>query len=440
MCSKVILTFFCLSAQMAFAICGTGQATTFQWPLDNWQTNCNKYWSTCFKSTPHLGADSMPSAAVIGTAVKAPCSGVVKLAKSKNGYGGTVILECWTGTECVTPIVGHMFASTLQVKVGQTIGKGMTIGYIADKSNNGGWAPHSHFGIHKGEYSKYGENFACDGGWYYGGYANTGCVYNDWYDPDVFMKTHIAYNFKPNGLTCKGPITGGANTNWIYTCNNPTTTFKEGDTVTSLIYLSDVKANHTYKVTAYRNDVYMWEWAGDKIYVDPVWGWNRSYFWPTLSSAQPGNWEFRFSVRADPEVDFAPLETVKFTVTGNSTGYTYSQKGQTCYGPVTGGASTNWLYTCTWPNTVFKTGDTVQALVRLVNVWNNHRFKAEWWRDGVYQWPEEWGWNDVGKWGWQYSHFWPTAAGVWTGNWEIRIYVDSGKGFMYLDTIPFTVM
>lgn len=379
----------------------------------------------------------MPSTATIGATVKAPCSGKVRFSQSVNGYGGMIIMECWTGTECVTPIIGHMYANTLKVGVGQDITKGATIGYLADKNNNGGWAPHIHIGIHKGAFS---EVYGCDGHWPYRGYATSSCVKNLWYDPDTFIKTHVAYNFKPNGLVCKGPITGGANTNWIYTCNNPTTTFKEGDTIISLIFLSNVKVNHTYKVEAYRDGVYMWEWAGDKIYVDPVWGWNRSYFWPTLSNAQPGNWEFRFSVRADPEVNFSPLETVKFTVTGNSAGYTYNKSGLTCYGPVTGGATTNWFYTCNWPNTVFKNGDALSGLIRLENVWVNHTFRAEFWRNGVKQW-ETTQYNQVDpKWGWKYSHFWPSATGIWSGSWEIRFYVDTGKGYQPLDTLPFTVI
>ena len=185
---------------LATTTCANNVATNFEWPLDGWVTNCNNYWSSCNRDY-HLGSDSAPGGDVIGTPVHAPCTGVIKESQFHNGYGGTVILECYTGSECVTVLIGHMFPETytysgvtytgLQVSAGSNVSTGDLIGYIADRDDhrNGGYAPHTHIGIHKGSYSST-PTYACDGNWSYAGYTFNTCVADDWYPPDNFISSH----------------------------------------------------------------------------------------------------------------------------------------------------------------------------------------------------------------------------------------------------------
>lgn len=140
---SIIIFIWCVSA-VPFAVfaddCANNETTGFQWPLTNWETNCNNYWSAC-NGDYHLGSDSLPSDASIGSAVYAPCNGVIRESQTHGGYGGTVIIECWTGTECVSVILGHMFAENtvyngteylgLQVSVGEEVSTDRVVGYIA---------------------------------------------------------------------------------------------------------------------------------------------------------------------------------------------------------------------------------------------------------------------------------------------------------------------
>jgi len=173
--------------------CANGEATGFTYPITDWQASCG-YGVRCADDN-HMGTDGVPASGnTVGSAVVAPCSGVVKESQSHGGYGGMVILECWTGSECVTAFVGHMYSSTLAVTPNQSTVAGETvIGYLADSANNGGWEPHAHFGVRKGGYaSTVYSGCSANQVWSYAGYPY-GCaeeMANDMYNPDEFVASH----------------------------------------------------------------------------------------------------------------------------------------------------------------------------------------------------------------------------------------------------------
>jgi hypothetical protein len=170
---------------------GYDQANNFQFPLLKWQVGCNDYWSTCntIDGSHHLGEDASATA---GTPVFSPANGQVKEVGEHTRYGGTVLIECYTGSENVTLIIGHMNTTTLVASPGD-IHKGDLIGYVGTWDQNGHWPEHSHLGIHKGQYN---DGTSCDGGWTYAGYTNgtNGCTYDDWYSPrDFIANQNIIY-------------------------------------------------------------------------------------------------------------------------------------------------------------------------------------------------------------------------------------------------------
>nr|MBP9761127.1 M23 family metallopeptidase [Candidatus Magasanikbacteria bacterium] len=370
--------------------CGTAQATGFDWPLDNWQTNGNDFLSTAVKPY-HLGADSAPSNTVIGTAVRSACSGLVREAQSHGGYGGTVIIECFTGTECVSVLAGHMFTRDttingvmyrgLQVAANTSVQKGQVIGYIADKANNGGWAPHVHLGIRKGAYQSI---HTCAGGWSFAGYG-TDCVFDDWYDPDIFIPEHrvarIPYRFSTvqNPVMCVQEPTGGAHTQWVYTCPQTARSFAEGSSAYSLLRIDEVFVDHRFKVVAYRNGTRQWDWVAPWNTVDPHIGWRHAFFWPALHNAQSGNWLFRFYIDIGQGFpgEANPLTEAAFSVLDDGIPYTYLNDAVSCSGPVSGGWWTDWFYTCENQTDTFAQGQDVYTLIRLHNVEANHRYKVE---------------------------------------------------------------
>lgn len=246
----------------------------------------------------------------------------------------------------------------------------------------------------------------------------------------------VNYAYDGNGHTCSGPIEGSQATNWVYTCGTPRATFDAGETVNALVRIDNIYANFRFSTAAYKNGVYQWSTTTGWNNVGQ-WGWSKYYYPITMQGAQPGNWEFRVS--ADEGYGFEVLDTMSFIVSPPPP-YQYDGDLITCRGPVTGDASTNWIYTCNNPTSTFNVNDPAAALVRIDNIVVNFRWQVGVYLNGTYQWGYSTDWNNVGQWGWDKAYFAPTTGAVWaTGNWEYKLYVDSGSGFQYVDSAYFTV-
>lgn len=244
------------------------------------------------------------------------------------------------------------------------------------------------------------------------------------------------YSYDDNGYTCLGPIIGGENTNWIYNCGIPRSSFQQGDTVYGLVRIDNITSNFRFSSDVYKDGVYQWNYTTGWNDVGQ-WGWARNYFWPITQNAQPGNWQYRISV--DDGNGFRNIDNLNFVVTPYMVPFQYSGNLTTCSGSVTGGAETNWEYTCQNPTSAFNSGQTVNGLIRIDDIYADFRWKEEVYINGTYQWNYITNWNDVGQWGWGWTYFMLTTPSVWPGNWEYRIYLDSGSGFQYLDSAYFTV-
>lgn len=243
------------------------------------------------------------------------------------------------------------------------------------------------------------------------------------------------YVYNGNGYTCPGPIAGGSETNWVYTCGLSRSTFEAGETVNGLVRLDDVMADYRFSVDTYKNNVYQDNHASGWNDVGQ-WGWSKTYIPITLQDAQPGNWEFRVSV--DEGYGFEQIDTLSFAVNPDPTPFDYAGL-VTCSGAITGGQETDWVYTCQNPTDVFTTGQSASALVQIDNVGADFRWNTEVYINGSLQWNWTTGWNDVGEWGWSKAYLPITTSSVWPGNWEYRIYLDTGSGFQYLDSAFFMV-
>ena len=212
-----LLQWMLVSEAYAQPQCANGEASAFRYPLDNWKETCG-FGVHCARDH-HMGVDGVSTgrSSVVGTPVYAPCTGKIREAQFHNGYGGMVIVECWTGTECVTPFAAHMFAMDtliegvqyygLQVIAGGNVQMGQLVGYLADFGRNGGWDPHSHFGIRKGVYSSFSYqgclNDFSGPQWSYGAYPG-GCYQQqepDMHNPNDFIAGTINAN---TGLETSG--------------------------------------------------------------------------------------------------------------------------------------------------------------------------------------------------------------------------------------------
>lgn len=109
---------------------------------------------------------------------------------------------------------------------------------------------------------------------------------------------------------CQG--VSGPDASWTYFCVGPTRTFPKGATAYVLARINQVKANHRWRVEAWQNGAFSWKWDTAWNIVDPVWGWDRAFFWPSLSNAASGSWEFRLFI--DTGSGFKEVGRESFTV------------------------------------------------------------------------------------------------------------------------------
>ncbi len=97
--------------------------------------------------TIHMGIDIGAS---VGTPVFAPCDAEVwgcdYLAQAGD-YGGTVLLKTVNRDSLnLFMLFGHLSKTSLRnVKLGEKLSKGGLIGWLGEKSENGGWNPHLHW-------------------------------------------------------------------------------------------------------------------------------------------------------------------------------------------------------------------------------------------------------------------------------------------------------
>lgn len=152
----------------------------FDYPTDSGVVTCD-FDVTC-AARNHLGIDLRARA---GDEVYAPANGVVREAQSHRRYGATVIIEHQLGpTENATSVIGHMRLVDLAVRVGDVVTRGQVIGYAGTRAENGGWAPHVHWGVRRDSYTSSSIRCGSSSEWAYAGYTNCpDTVVPQWYDP-----------------------------------------------------------------------------------------------------------------------------------------------------------------------------------------------------------------------------------------------------------------
>jgi len=440
-------------------------ASMSSWTNGNFGTCGSAYY---FSGLCHTGNDI---AAAAGTQVRAIAAGTLLAISGQQkpeencpsgwGYDYGVMNTCNVAYAVLhynaagqpfVSVYGHMRYDP-NVPVGTRFTAGSVIGAIGRYRNTSGTQiggsnnpDHLHWGIKPGSGAPtdWGRT-ACSAS-QSSGYATfpSGCTSSGFVAPGSYMLANfpqsLPYSYSPNAYMCPGPVTGGANTNWVYSCGTPRVTYTQGETAYGMIHINDIQPNtqFRFKISALNNNSPSWDWTANWNNTGSS-GWGSSYFWPAMENAQPGNWTFRFWV--DTGAGFKLMDTQYFAVLpSNNPSYEYTAGFVTCRGPVSGGANTNWVYTCQNPASSFSIGDSLIALIRIDDITENFRWKTEVYANGTYMWSDTTGWNDVGQWGWDKAYHWPTVSNVWiSGLWEYRIFVDAGSGFQQIDTATFYV-
>lgn len=167
-----------------FIICAANSAhaeLNYIYPLGGWNvsTHHGEEISTGYY---HMGVDAGAEYEP-GEPVYAVADGIVREAQERSQFGLVVLIEHFpTDGSANVSLYGHLRPSDQRVSVGQIVSAGDVIGVLGSESENGGWTPHLHFGIHKEPYT---------GDWVYYGHVHDPEDANDWFDPETYIPEHL---------------------------------------------------------------------------------------------------------------------------------------------------------------------------------------------------------------------------------------------------------
>jgi len=209
--------------------------------------------------------------------------------------------------------------------------------------------------------------------------------------------------------------------------------FQVGERIYLMTQIRNVYLRHRYKVELYREGTFLWDYSTEFMDVDS--GWVYSNFYPYYDNARPGQYEFR--VYLDTGDGFDRLETVPFKVNGVLSDYTYQH---TYLAPSWeyGTGADYWNLKPVDMRDVYEEGERIYALAQVKDIYVNHFYKAELYRDGKMLWDYSTGVLEVGN-GWTFSNFYPYYDNARPGLYEFKIYINTGSGYVLLDTKPFKV-
>lgn len=172
---------------------------SFRFPLDNYIKYSFENFSEARSGGKwHLGVDiSRPA----GTPVYATGDGIVRHIGEHTSFGTVILVEHHLpDLSSVVSLYGHLRGYDVEVKEGQSVSAGATLGYLGNRSENGGWGEHLHFGIRKGSYVDVSNT------WVYWGLGAQSLL-NDWYNPTDFIITHSQLaDPEQRILTGPGPV------------------------------------------------------------------------------------------------------------------------------------------------------------------------------------------------------------------------------------------
>ncbi len=328
----------------------------------------------------------------------------------------------------------HLTPGTIVVVPGQNVVRGQKLGKM-------GWSgtesPHLHFSIrYNNDSSKNNPALA--------NVKLEDVPFLD-YQVDRFYPSTNGFTYNPanNPTLCATEPTGGASTNWVYSCT-PKTVFRTKEPVWGMFRIDAIPHDFSYRAEVRfgpraEQIVNTQEWQATGV--DP-WGWERSYFWPWVYPDKPGNWEIRYYVKTTDQFPSFPVAKAAFTV-AESAPFVHNGNGVVCNRPPQGGADTNWTYTCPAVTTINPyVNPTVYGMLYVENINRNFKFITHVYKNGQLQWKDEpYSYTVVEPWVWSRAYAFPQARPYDVGNWSFHVYLqlNDGKPAIKLKEIPFTV-
>lgn len=262
------------------------------------------------------------------------------------------------------------------------------------------------------------------------------------------------YEYSGNEHHCKGGVTGGESTGWIYTCNNPQSSYVVGDTVSVMTRIDNVASSHEFKTRIFRsvNNGATWTLIYTTAPVSNIvpagQTWAHAFYWTNIYTDQPGLYEARIGIDLPGDsYDHPNLAMVQFVVSTSAAppaAYTYNGNSATCANEPTGGNNTGWIYTCPRPATVFSPLQDIRVFAYVENVRESYKFRTRFYLNGSST-PSEQVETPLQTvpngevWGRAYA--WPALWNASSGSWRasLEIHTNSTGWQMLKSNITFTV-
>jgi len=253
--------------------------------------------------------------------------------------------------------------------------------------------------------------------------------------PNYYPSTNYTYqNFR---LSNGGWQYGSGADYWNLRPIGERTAFNQGETVYAIAQIRNISADHQWKAEIYKNGSLIWSEATP--WRRPGGNWAYGTYYPQYKNAQPGSYEWRIYLNSGG--GWQLLDRKSFSVaTSVSRGGGYTYNGATVAENWTYGSSgaDYWNIKAVNPRTSFSQGADVFVVAQARDVKIDHRWRIETYRHGSLLWSYTTPWNRVGQ-GWTYSNFYPANYNSTFGDYQFKIYWDSGNGFELKDTKNFWV-
>lgn len=255
------------------------------------------------------------------------------------------------------------------------------------------------------------------------------------------------YQYNGNSYHCKDGVTGGENTNWIYTCNGQQGTYTEGDVVSVMTRIDNVTSSHRFRARVFHNNSHLFTTTPSNWNDVPTGQtWQYAHYWTNINVVA-GTYEVRVDIDLPGGTEFEDVNVaiIQFAVNPGPPAPLYTYNGNAVLCPIdpVGGEYTNWIYTCPNSTSTFSQGQNIRVLTFIENVRHSYKFRARFYRNGSSSYEQEVLVNETtvpaGQ-VWSRAYTWP---GLWNaphGNWRASIEVDVGSGWQMLrSNITFSV-
>ena len=248
-------------------------------------------------------------------------------------------------------------------------------------------------------------------------------------------------NWLDHAVTATGWEYGSGSQYLNYRPIGQSSTFQRGSNVYLLAQIRNISVNHRYKAELYRSGVKQWE--NSTAWINVAGNLPYSNYVTNQPNALEGNYEYR--VFADFGAGFQLLANVPFSVNANgqdypnpSIDYTYQNTRLSNGGWQHGSGAEYWNLRPVGERSVFTAGETVHAIALVKNIGVNHQWRAEVYKNGNLIWSNITPWR-YPRGTWAYGAYYPYYAYANAGNYEWRIYLNTGSGWKTLDKKTFSV-